>query len=480
MPNSRLSQILRAIFALAAITLSLAGSSQSQTFTSLVSFNGTDGAIPLFGSLVQGTNGNYYGTTQFGGIGIQGHGVVYEVTPAGKLTDIYRFCSLSGCADGSSPWTPPVLGTDGNLYGTTTVGGNSTHSGTIYKLTPKGNLTTLYSFCPTRPCNDGQYPTGLMQARNGNFYGVTPNGGPTGNGTIFEITPAGQFKVLYSFCPQFNCADGGQTQSAPIQASNGNFYGTTFHGGPNSNGVVYEITPAGQYKVIHNFCAQTLCAEGASPEATLVQDASGSFFGTTFYGGAYSYGTVFEITATGAFIVRHSFDNSHGGNPTAALILANDGNLYGMTGYSSAGGGTIFKITRSGAFTLLHRFCTSMGCGKFPVGALLQGTNGRLYGATEDGGPENAGTVFSLSNGLSPLVQTVPTAGKVGRRVIILGNGLTGSTSVTFNGTSAPFTVVSDTEITANVPTGATSGPVKVITPSRTLKSNPIFQVLAN
>lgn len=477
MKSTKRSAAFRTAVVFAAVTLGLAVCAQAQTFSTLASFDEANGSYPQYGPLVQGTDGNYYGTTPVGGH--YGGGVFFRVTPSGELTNLYNFCSLSKCADGTSPWSTPVLGADGNFYGTTNLGGNSEKAGTIYRMTRAGKLTTLYSFCPTSPCNDGAYPIGLVQASNGNFYGVTANFGAGNNGTIFEISRSGVFKVLYSFCSQANCADGSEPYAGLMQASDGNLYGTTAKGGAYGNGLVYWISPAGKFKTIHSFCALTLCADGATPYAGLVQDARGNFYGTTFYGGANSFGTVYEITAAGHFVVLHSFDNTDGSYPISAVIVASDGNLYGTASNSDTFGGTIFEITAAGKFTSLYSFCTTTGCaGKNPDDPLLQATDGTFYGTTSGGGTSDNGTIVSFSTGLHPLVETVPTAAKVGARVLILGNNLTGSTAVSFNGTAAAFTVVSKSEITAIVPADATSGPIIVTTSAGALTSNPAFQVL--
>jgi uncharacterized repeat protein (TIGR03803 family) len=470
------------MIALALLVLSLAVCAQAQTFTTLESFTGSNGSVPFFGSMVQATNGNYFGSTHYGGT--KGYGVIFQMTSAGKLTDLYSFCSLAACADGEYPVVAPILGSDGNFYGTTTMGGNSTYSGTVYKITTGGKLTTLYSFCPRQFCSDGEYPMGLIQASNGNFYGVAEKGGKYKYGTLFQVGTAGQFRLLYTFCAQQGCVDGATPEASPMQASDGNFYGTASSGGSHGQGVVYEITPAGSYTVLYNFCSQPGCADGAGPEASLVQDANGHLYGTTIIGGSFGNGTVFEITPSNQYSVLHSFDYTDGADPQAAPTLANDGNLYGVTtvgsngGNSKDNGGNIFQITPGGVYKSLYSFCNSATCtGYDPAFALLQGTDGIFYGAAASGGKDSDGIVYSFSNNLSPLVETVPVAGKVGQSTIILGNGLTGSTSVTFNGVAAAFTVESDTYIKATVPPGATTGTVQVITPTQTLNSNPVFRV---
>jgi uncharacterized repeat protein (TIGR03803 family) len=468
-----------------AMTFSLAVSAQSQTFTTLASFNYTDGSDPVSGSLVQAGNGDYYGTTYSGGE-YRG-GTAFRIAPTTGLIDIYGFCSQPDCADGTGPWTSFVLGSDGDFYGTTSMGGNIYYSGTIFKMTISGKLTTLYSFCLNSSCTDGVYPRGgLTQASNGNFYGTAYQGGAYGGGSIFEISPAGKFKTLYSFCSKANCTDGSNPMSAPMQASNGNLYGTTYHGGENNNdGTAYEITPEGTFKTLYSFCAQTNCADGAYPVSRLTEGANGSLYGTTEDGGAYGYGTVFEIKTGNEMITLHSFDFTDGAYPGSGVIRANDGNFYGAASGGGVGnGGTIYEVTPSGVFSRLHNFCSSNICpapggGSVPSYELMQATDGTFIGTTGGGGIGGPyGTVYSFSTELGPLVKTVPVAAKAGARVIILGNNLTGSTSVTFNGSPAVFTVESDTYITATVPTGATTGTVSVTTPSGVLNSNPSFQVL--
>jgi uncharacterized repeat protein (TIGR03803 family) len=476
MRNSKSQFTLGFALACAAITLSLAVCAPAQTFTTLGNFTGFNGAVPFLGSMVQATNGNYYGSTFYGGKN-NDYGAIFQLTAAGKLSTLYTFCLSTGCPDGAFPEVAPILGSDRNFYGTTTYGGNSINAGTVYKMTIGGKLTTLYAFCATQPCSDGFGPVGLIQASNGNFYGVAGNGGAFGEGTFFELTSTGLFKVLHSFCNQPGCTTGALPGASPMQAINGNFYGTTTGGGFHGGGVVYEITPGGSYKALYNFCSQTNCADGSVSEAALVQDAAGNLYGTTLYGGSYGHGTVFKITPSDQYIVLHSFDGIDGETPQSALTLANDGNLYGTT-TNGNNGGNIYQITPAGTYTSLYGFCNNSICTGYAAAyGLLQGTDGVFYGATANGGTHNEGIVYSFSNSLGPLVKTVPTAAKIGARVIVLGNGLTGSTSVTFNGVAAEFTVESDTYIKATVPPGATTGTVSVSTPSGTLKSNPQFVV---
>jgi uncharacterized repeat protein (TIGR03803 family) len=457
----------------AAITL------QAQTFNTLVYFNGADGSYAT-ASLVQGPDGAFYGTTTSGGT--NGAGNVFRMTAQGELTTLYSFCSQPNCADGVSPWAGLTLGTDGNFYGTTWGGGTvrCTHGcGTVFKITPGGALTTLHTFVGT----DGQYPyAGLAEGLDGNFYGATEINGAHGWGTIFKITPDGKLTTLYSFCSQPNCADGASPWGALALGPGGDFYGTTVSGGREpGDGTVFRVTPEGVLTTLHKFCVLTNCADGAYPRVGLVLGPDGNFYGTTASGGANQYyGTVFKIDRAGELTTLYSFcsqpDCRDGNVPYAALALGTDGNFYGTT-YEGGdyGWGTVFNVTPGGTLTTLHSFDHSDG--NYPDGGLFQGTNGIFYGATSQGAPSNNGTIYSLMMGLSPFIEAVPAAGRVGTPVLILGAGLIGASSVTFNGAAASFTVESASAIRTNVPTGATSGPIQVVTPGGTLTSNVSFQV---
>jgi uncharacterized repeat protein (TIGR03803 family) len=465
----------------AACCFSLALRAQAQTVTDVANFDGVTGHLPQGQTIMQATNGRFYGTTVAGGV--YGMGNMYELTPGGKLSNFYSFCSLPKCADGASPSASPILGSDGNIYGVTAGGGSdavyANGSGTVYKMTLDGEITTLYTFCPTAPCTDGSTPTGMIQASDGNFYGSTYFGGSTNSGTIFQLTPTGEFKSLHSFCSAANCPDGQSRNFPPIQGNNGNFYGTGYDGG-SGGGVFYELTASGTYKVLYDFCYTNFgdCPGGSLPNP-IVQDASGNFFGTTNDGGNRGFGVAFEMTAAGEYKVLQNFNYATTYN-YEGLTLANDGNLYGTTLFAANGtnAGTIVEITPGGVTKELYAFSSGSLSGYDPWSPLFQATDGNLYGSTNYGGGKGGyGTIFKLSNGLSQLVKTVPVRGSAGASVIVLGNGLTGSNSVTFNGVEASFTVESDTCIKATVPEGATTGVVSVVTPSRTLNSYPQFAV---
>ena len=476
-------------------------SAAAQTFTTLVSLDGSDGALSYAG-VVQATNGSFYGTTYNGGT--YGYGTVFKITSLGKLTTLYSFCPTGTCTDGMYPSSSLVQGANGNFYGTTFYGG-PVGNGNIFEITPTGQLTPIYLFCTQKDsngnCGDGSNPMpGLVLANDANFYGATTLGGDGigsdciaygGCGTIFKMSPAGQLTTLHSFCNQLNsrgyCADGDLPEGSLIQAANGNLYGTTFYGGANNQGTVFEISPVGNLTVLYSFCAQSSCADGANPKSALVQAPDGKFYGTTYGGGATNArcpsgcGTVFEITPKGQVTTLHAFCASgpcpDGAVAQTSLIQATNGNLYGTTvqGGIPFSAGTIFEITPNGALTTLHSFDYSDG--QIPNGALMQATDGNIYGTTIYGGANSDGTVFRLVSGLGPFVEPQPSAGKAGVTIVILGNGLSGSTAVTFNGTPATFKVLSNAAISTQVPTGATTGMIQVTTPGGILTSNVPFRI---
>lgn len=455
-----------------------ATASPAQTYDVVADLNGTDGSTPD-SNLVQGFNGNFYGTTQFGATA-HDDGTIFEVTAAdGTISTGYTFyCSKTICSHGGFPQSI-VQGADGNFYGSTAVR-SGTSFGTVFKITPGGTLTTLHSFSRT----DGSEPIGaLVQGRDGNFYGTTLEGGASNLGTFFKISSGGTFTSLFSFCSP-TCADGGRPIGGLVQAPNGNFYGITESYGVNGLGTVFQITPGGTLTTLHSFAN----SDGAGPNSGLVLAADGNLYGTMKYGGTSTNcfsgcGTIFKITQQGELTTLYTFCSEtsclEGYGPLGGLVQATDGNFYGTTAYGTSSAGTIFRITPAGVLTPLHGFCLQDMCtdGSSSTAALMQATDGKLYG-TGGMGEYADGTVFSMNVGLAPFVKTNPTVGKVGWKITVLGNDLTGATGVSFNGTAASFTVGSGTKITATVPTGATSGTVTVTTPSGTLNSNAAFQVL--
>ena len=481
MPSIRLAVpalILRKAVTVFLLCAATASASPAQTFKNILNFDATDGAGPYYMTLVQGTDGNLYGTTNGGGP--YDDGTVFKITPAGKLTTLHNFDNN----DGSNPVSGLVLDLSGNFYGTASGGGASSYYGTVYKISPAGKLTTVYNFCSQQGCHDGADPySALVQDPNGNFYGTTNQGGDQGSGTVFKVTPSGKLTRLHSFA----YAEGVAPWAALLRGIDGDFYGSTSAGTNQTEGTIFRITSQGKFATVYTFCSKPNCTDGATPRGSLIQDASGNLYGTTPGGGTYNGGTIFKLTPSGKLTTLYSFcaktNCPDGYGPYAGLVQATDGNFYGTTvegGIASCdspyGCGTVFKITPQGKLTTLHRFNETDGA--LPFGGLLQATNGKLYGTTTAGGPTNVGTIFSLSMGLGPFVSFVRDSGKVGQTIGILGQGLTGTSSVSFNGIPAQFKVVSATFVTATVPTGASTGFVTVKTPGGKLVSNQQFQVV--
>src|ERR1017187_6619290 len=309
-----------------------------------------DGLQPVAG-LVQATNGDLYGTT--GGGGTNSGGTVFKITPGGTLTTLNSFCPQTNCTDGFGPNAGLVQAANGDLYGTTN-GGGTNNSGTVFKITPGGTLTTLYSFCSQSGCTDGAFPeAGLVQAANGDLYGTAEYGGAKANansGTVFKITPSGTLTTLYSFCSQGAypyCTDGRNPYAGLVQAANGDFYGTTLVGGTNRGGTVFRITPGGTLTTLYSFCSQSGCTDGAFPEAGLVQDTNGGFYGTTSSDGSNNSGTVFRLSVgLGPFVKPRP---PYGKVGAAVKILGT--NLTGATSVGFNGTAAVFEVVSSSEIT---------------------------------------------------------------------------------------------------------------------------------
>jgi uncharacterized repeat protein (TIGR03803 family) len=445
------------------LVLLIAGTigSFAQTFTNIHSFGSVSGdpQHPEYaGVIAQGRDGNLYSSTAFGGTA---HGAVFKITPAGTVTVLHSFATTEGYA----AYGGVTLGTDGNFYGTTFSGGTG-NDGTIFKITSTGTLTTLYNFTGG---TDGKNPYAPpVQGVDGSFYGTTSLGGSNSFGTVYKITSSGVFTPLYQFDNTH-----GYFPSAPlIQGTDGNFYGTTELGGANSHGTAFKITTTGKLTLLHSFGT-----DGSVPYAPLVQASDGNFYGTTNLGGTLNLGVVFKMTPAGVYTKLHEFATTDGVNPYGGLVAASDGSLYGTTYLGGANSdGTLYKITKAGVFSKLHDFDLTSGAN----GAVspMQHTNGTIFGDTYSGGSAGPGVFFSLSNSLKAFAALVLTAGKVGASVGILGQGFTGTTSVTFNGKTAAFTIISDTYLTATVPNGASTGFVTVNMTTGSLTSSLKFRVM--
>jgi uncharacterized repeat protein (TIGR03803 family) len=445
----------------------VAAIAQTQTYSVLYDF-GTNTGDPRNpgwpGVFAQGRDGNLYSTSQAGGIG---YGTVFQLTPAGKVKVLYQFPL------GHGPQGGLTLGSDGYLYGTT-LGLGSSGEGSVFKIATDGTgYTTLYSF---KNGTSGFSPyTAPIQGVDGNFYGTT-NYGLLGNvpGSVYKMTPAGVLTTLH----QFSIRGQGAYPSALLQATDGNFYGTT-HGGDTGPcngqcGVIFKMTAAGKFTVLHNFTN----TDGNNPYGPIIQASDGNFYGTTRLGGSSGYGVVYKMTPAGVYTVLHNFKAfGAGSDPFAGLVQATDGKFYGAT---TGPGNILYQITLAGTYATVYTFTPTTG--QLPFVSLFQNTNGILYSDTYGGGNvslcRGCGVAYSLNMGLHPFAALLTTSGKAGQVIQILGNGLTGTTSVKFGTGSASFTVVSDTYMTAVVPATGTTGAVTVATPSGFRVSSKNFMVL--
>jgi uncharacterized repeat protein (TIGR03803 family) len=432
---------------------------------------------------VQGFDGNFYGTTEAGGGTCANNpfascGVAFKVTPTGTLSVLHEFCQ-GACTDGGVPYSGLVLSPSGNFYGTTTQD-MVNHGGTLYQMTPTGTVTPVHSFSLA---NAEGTPYGAVTLANGGFYGISGTGGGNGDGMTYKITPSGMLTTL----DIFNGTNGFEIPYSGVsllQLPTGNFLGVTAYGTQSTNGCgsIFQMTPKGALTTVYGFANTS--AQGCGPLG-LVAGPNGNFYGTATGGGPANDGVIFELSRSGIVTVLHSFCSESncgdGSNPNVGLLLGTDGNLYGTTLFGGANGqGVIYQISSGGTYQVLYNFCSQFGCtdGSASNGSLIQGTDGNFYGATSNGGGSgNGGTVFQLSMGLAPFVTTTPAYGKVSSRIAILGGDLSSASSVTFNGVAAQFKVEAPTLIVATVPSGATTGKVRVKTPNGTLVSNLAFRV---
>ena len=424
----------------------------AQTYSDLYEFGGTPGGCcPQYPFLMtQGQDGNLYGITATGGTNKVG--IVFKITPSGAFDVIYNFDTVHG----STPIGGLTLGVDGDLYGTTEEGGANGY-GNIFKITPSGNLTVIYDF---KGDTDGGHPVSpLILGTDGLFHGTSYPG------TAYKVTSKGVLTVIQTIPA---------TSYGPLlQASDGNFYGVTEFGGTYSAGTVYKIVGT-KVTTLFSFDGP----HGSYPIGGVVEGADGYLYGTTTAGGGWNAGVIYKISKTGVLTVVVSFDSVHtqaGYQAYAGLIAGSDGNLYGATIWGGIFGyGTIFQLTTSGVYSVLYNFDAPHGDGAYTTP--MQHTNGSLFGMTERGGAVGKGGIYSLDDNITPFVSLVLTLGPVGKTVGILGQGFSSASSVKFNGTPASFRVISDTYMTTTIPSGET-GIVSVATSSGTLLSRQIFKV---
>ena len=450
-----------------ALLCSQAALRAENTFKTIYAFTpDTDGNVP-YPALAQGADGRFYGTNSTGGK--NNTGTVFSIKADG--TGFNVLSSFPDTNGGSQPRAGVVQARDGNFYGTTYAGG-SNGVGVLYQVTPAGTLTYLTSF------NDvsvpGANPVGtLTEGLDGLLYGTAQYGGSDNYGTVYRVTvPAG---TATTFATITGGLAGYYPQSDLIQARDSNFYGTTLSGGAYNNGTFFRITPAGVFTTLYSF---TGSADGGSPIRGVVQGIDGAFYGATQTGGGYASGALYRLVVSGDtanITALHSFETllGEGMTPDGSLVAATDGNLYGTT---SAGGaynsGTVFRVTTTGGFATVYSFTNgTAGDGGFPVGGLTIGNDGKLYGTTA-GQNGSSGTIFKIDLNAPlpapvPLSALVPTAA-FGDTVLIKGDYFVGATAVNFvksDGSAIPaasFTVESKTIIAAVVPDGAVTGVISV------------------
>jgi uncharacterized protein (TIGR03437 family) len=405
--------------------------SRAQGLTVLDSFNFGNNGSPGPSALIQGTDGNLYGTTFDGGnistAFPKGAGTVFKVNLLGAMTTLYTLGAAS--TDGANP-TGLIQAADGNFYGTTESGG-SANLGTVFKITPQGALTTLHAFAG----NDGTNPLSqVTQAPDGNFYGTTNLGGANQGGTIYQMTPQGSVTTLFSF----PASTAGWSPSNLIQATDGNFYGTSLAGGTSNCGTVFEITPSGAFTILHNFSPGI----AYQPRAGLIQATDGNFYGTTSGATGGDYGSVFKMTPAGVVTPLYLFALMYAGAvPLGGVIQGNDGNLYGTTFTTEpGGGGTLFMLTLTGTFTVVFGF--NPGTIASPSTTLLQASDGNLYGAALYGGAYGDGAIFRYSFG-SNASPVLPEIWGMAANAASYQRGIVSNSIITIFGTT--LSTVTDT-----------------------------------
>jgi uncharacterized repeat protein (TIGR03803 family) len=450
---------LRHLLTLFVLTSCATAVLRAQTYTDIHDFNETDGCCAGYPSmLAQGRDGNIYGATTSGGTHFYGN--IFKMTPSGTLTSIYSF----DLTHGGGPQGGITLGIDGNFYGTTYEGGTG-HAGVVFKITPAGVYTELYDFMNT---TDGGFPrVPPTQAQDGNLYGVTGNDSGT---VLYKITTSGVFTTM--------AALPWSSYSPLLLGTDGNLYGTAQYGGTSNQGIVFQFSPGTKVlKTIYNFKTE------GSPHGPLMQGTDGALYGTTAGGGTGSGGVVYRVTIAGVYKVLINFSSGtsvNGGIPFAGLAQGSDKFLYGVNSVGGANGlGTLFKISMTGTgFAVLHDFATVTG--DSPLSTPLLHTNGKIYGLASHGGakPSN-GVVYSLANGLLPFTETVMRkSAKEGTVIEMLGQGFSSATGVLFGASPSVFTATSNTYLTATVPPDATTASIEVLEPTGNLLTPLKFKVL--
>jgi uncharacterized repeat protein (TIGR03803 family) len=467
-------RIAATLLALFMVFAGVAATCQAQTFTTLSSFGVTDGhqSDPV-GQLAQGRDGNLYGTLN------DNNTLIYQITPAGAFTLLWDSGTDLGHA--TVCITGMTVGTDGLLYGTCQASdSNITTSGVIFKYDPsqgQNGFTILHTY-PPFGVEYSENPSPLTLGTDGNFYGTTGGDAVNTYGTVFRITPGGTYTTLHAF---LSGSDGAYPSAAPLTlGTDGNFYGTTDQGGLSNTGTIYRITPRGSVKILHAI------ANAIGPLSGVIQGLDGNFYGQTFLGGPSNFGLIYKVTPGGKFTALHGFNQTtdHAAYPLFPLELGTDGNLYGASeDYAHGGFGpeSLYEFALSGHYSDLYSGFPTPPCSGsgacIPSSPLLLHTNGVFFGVSAQGGSIGRGTFYSLNTGLASFVRLQLAIGKAGASIGIFGQGFSQASAVSFNGTSANFTVISDTYMTGTVPAGATTGYVTVSEALGSLQSNVPFTV---
>jgi len=366
----------------ALVTLASLGSAEAHGEKVIYSFAGSDGARPS-SDLIMDASGSLFGVTRFGGA--NNFGTVFKVSPRGKEKVLYSF---AGGSDGGHPVGGLAMDSAGNLYGTTLDGG-ANDLGTVFKLTSHGKKKILHSFASDGDTYAPNSP--LIMDADGNLYGTTTMGGVADNGTVYKVTPTGQETVLLSF---MGGSEGFFPAGGLIMDASGNLYGTAQLGGANGVGAVFKLTPGGQETILYSFDYGNY---GQQPAGGVIMDDSGNLYGTTLGGGEFDQGIVFKVTPEGQETILYAFDGgTGGGTPFAGLVMDASNNLYGTT-YSGGNAGTVFKLTPSGKETVLHGFNAGAD-GAHPDRGVIMDARGNLYGTTPEGGAGSEGVVFKVKN----------------------------------------------------------------------------------
>jgi uncharacterized repeat protein (TIGR03803 family) len=438
-------------------------SAQAQTFNVIWNAQGAPGPGNNLLGLVLARDGNFYGGSHGGGANFDG--VFYRLTPGGTESTVYSVQAT----DPQCWYTPSILATNGNLYGS----GSNCGDGNLFELTTSGTFTVLYTF--PSDGSDGSGATLAFQGSNGKLYGTTCSGGANNGGTLFEITTSGTLTTLYTFGDQ---SSGIYCPQGILLGKDGNYYGVVQDPNGDGDGGVFKLTPSGTLTVLHTFTG----TDGIQPVG-LIQGTDGNLYGVTIYGGTNGQGTIYKITTSGTLTILHNVDESADSSdyPSAQLIEGSDGNFYSTMASCDEFGcnppGNVYEITPTGTYTTLGVFNNSNG--SQPYWGVFQDPNGSFYGVADSGGTDGCGTVFTVNNSLGAFAKLSNSLGKEASVVGIFGQGFNSTSVVEFGGVQATkIARTGSTFIDATVPAGALTGVVTVTTGSTTLTSWQTFDVI--